>query len=281
MSPWRPESPITDQPSSYAELRIPELPVHCHDPGSDRGSTSFDVARRTAAASTGWRRIMRSHRLGRGVRLVVAVGTALAFACSCTSGGTHGHQRRRSSTASWNGVRPLTATRERHGQDLRHAGRRGAAHRGRATAHRSRNGRPAAGHRPRTDGDARLPRPSRPDRVQPRHAELEPARPRSRRAVRQAALRLPLRHGRHGHDAGDQPGRPEVRGEGRTPSRAEVRAPELRRSPGPRRPPPRPFRAWASTWSTPATPPSCPARTTSRRSSSAARGTAATPSSNR
>jgi hypothetical protein len=31
---------------------------------------------------------MRSRRLGRGVRLAVAVGTALAFACSCTSGTT-------------------------------------------------------------------------------------------------------------------------------------------------------------------------------------------------
>ena len=31
---------------------------------------------------------MRSRRLGRGVRLAVAVGTALAFACSCTSGST-------------------------------------------------------------------------------------------------------------------------------------------------------------------------------------------------
>jgi len=31
---------------------------------------------------------MRSRRLGRGVRLAVAVGTALAFACSCTSGAT-------------------------------------------------------------------------------------------------------------------------------------------------------------------------------------------------
>ena len=171
---------------------------------------------------------MRSRRLGRGVRLAVAVGTALAFACSCTSGSTP--TDRAVGRPAANGVRPLAAARERHGQDLRHAGRRGPAHRGRSTAQRNRHGRSAAGHRPRTDGDAGLPRSSRPDRVQPRHAELEPAGTRTCRAVRQAALRLPLRHGRHGHDAGDQPGRPEVRGGGRTPSRAEVRSPGVRRS---------------------------------------------------
>src|SRR6478752_6399410 len=66
----RPRSPSTRE---YAELRI----------HGARGAVSRSSNHRGNGAG-----IMRSRRLGRGVRLAVAVGTALAFACSCTSGAT-------------------------------------------------------------------------------------------------------------------------------------------------------------------------------------------------
>ena len=130
---------------------------------------------------------------------------------------------------------PSQPLRERHRcQGLRHAGRRGAAPRGRSTAQRHGHGRSAAGHRPRTDGDVGLARSSRGDRVL-NHVMLN---------WNPQGHEPPELFGKPHFDfhfdmvdmatmQAINPDDPEVRGGGRTPSRGGDRPPGVRRSPRP------------------------------------------------
>ena len=147
---------------------------------------------------------MRSRRIGRSTRLAVAVCTVVAFACSCTA-------RTADATAS---EKPSSETVFGPSQPLGNGTAKtyvtlDAA--GRPTEVGLRLSATALENLPQNTGPGDAIMLAFPDQAAGtpfNHVMLNwnPQGHDPGRAVRQAALRRPLRHGRHGRDAGDRPG---------------------------------------------------------------------------